>query len=230
MPILMTNNKFLLLSITFFILFQSCYPIKSIIHVVPNHSEIEWDGGKANTTFIRNDIITTIGFEDSNSKYLIFHVEITNESDEKISILPHKVYLSDTFGLMRTLAIDPEKKISYLDQKELRKKKQAKNDAILKGGLILTSLALSIATKEKLKCLETNEWNNKRSSQTKSKIINSSFFWKNVTIRKTDLKPNNQIQGKIIFPRKDELHFFKVNIPIEENLFEIEFEQKVSNN
>ena len=224
----MKNSVSILITISILFFLQSCFTPRSVLIVKPSDENIEWNQGRAIFMETKDDIQTRIGYEDYDKKHLIFNVEITNLGNEKVVISPENTFLTDQNGYRRITAINPEQMIFDMEVESSKKEAARRNGAIAGGILVTAAVVTDIATNDGKNC-RNDYWYYSDNDNTPppKPITDLSSFWKEETLRRTDLMPGYRIHGRVLFNRLDHLKVLNINFPIGDLIFEASYNQQV---
>ncbi len=234
------------------IILLSCAPRpRPIIRLHPISKEIHWHLGKEVVSYNDNEIAVAIAFEEADRKHLIFYIEIANQKNDTIMIVPSQFYytpyikLEDLTYVRKTAeevyAIDPEEKILEIEKEISREYAHYAGDKGMDVAVGFLNFLGFIANFGKKKTREEMKEEQRQSEEdrirkqemeerhkTKIKRFNNiRDKWKSTTLRKTSLGPNQIISGRVYFPKYRKENYFIFYFPINRFLFQFPFQKEL---
>jgi hypothetical protein len=188
-------------------------------------------------------IIASLAYVNSEKNMLVFDLEVINLRAADVLVAPESFYyyplisksLADT---LKVMAINPQLQLKKLDKIISQKRADLSNQII--GNIIVESADLiddivesdqrnmaekQLDAQEDLKRQVNQE---RRESRTRNQIDNlttSRKYWASEVLRKTTLKQDQSIQGRIYFPTEREIEKLEVILTIENSKFVFLFDQ-----
>ena len=244
-----------LIALLFLILLTSaCAVPQKVIRMAPDESEnVFWYQGQAIAEKKQDSIVVRAAFSHANREYLIFDVEVFNERPEPILVSPEVMSLANTTGI-RHGAMDPEQVLLTMEIDQSRQEANAKNAAIV-GGVVLVGAAVAVAVSDNDSDSSDDDWEYDdydaadvvvdavlpavslglsfhQASVLSTPVdeiptTNDAYFWQDVVLRRTTLRPGEHIRGLVAFPRFDESRELNLLIPVESEDFTFLFTQRV---
>jgi hypothetical protein len=229
-----------LVSITFILIFQSCFTPQSIIRLQPEHEGSTWLNGQQFISDSINGIIYEVGFDQTIDNRYWFNFSITNLSNLPVLIDPMDFYLQAFDGRKQPLselivpAVNPENEILEIEKQISKSKAQGLN--LL--GVVLVAATIDVATG--IAAVSDDDPNNDHMrthllydamavASDDEYIIQSlddvKDKWKNTTIRKTTLNSNYNMKGKVFFPAFRDAVYIKLYLPVDDEFVEMEYIQ-----
>lgn len=225
----------------------ACATPLPISQLVTESDQSRWIAGRQYTQLQGKDMSIGLSYYKNEGNTLIFDVMIDNYSDQEIHIDPTSIEIvsldQSKHVINRSLAIDPESKLLDYDRRASIQKADLANDASANFVLSATDLATTIAEErdpnltEKEKDRRFNQrlyWDEQDELATMRKeaylesLKNTRQYWEEAPIRKTDMGPQEYIDGKIFFHRIKSAGFYQVIFKTatgEE--FKFEFKQQI---
>lgn len=239
-------KKFLFLPLVLiFLLLSSCfirpYPVYDLNPAAEYTTR--WLYGCEYVILQDGDIIASLAYVNSDRNMLIFDLEVINLSAADALVAPESFYyyplvsksLSDTVKIM---AIDPELQLKKLDKIISNKRADLSNQIIgnimVESADLIGDLVESDQRNMTEKQLDAQEDLNrqisqdKRESRTRDQINNLTSkrkYWASEVLRKTTLKQDESLQGRIYFPTERDIEKIQVAITIENSKFTFLFDQ-----
>ncbi len=240
------KTKFTIPKILLFaaILLQSCAVPKSIVRLEPNREPDKWLYGQAFISDSIYGIHYEVAFDRLEDNRYLFDFHITNRSNMPILIDPATFYCMPFDGSMAPLvadsiaAIDPEMEILTIDKNMSRNEARRKNQL----GVALAAVGVGVVT-----AIITNTDDNPHNDYLGEEIADDMIdearisdientteafnlndlrdLWSTSTIRKTTLESNYAMYGKVFFPAFPQTTYFKIYLPVDDNLIEFTFKQ-----
>ncbi|HKK75627.1 MAG TPA: hypothetical protein VJ953_11185 [Saprospiraceae bacterium] len=237
------------------ILFSSCFVPREVIRIAPDESErVFWHQGQAIAEAQLDNIIARAAYSHANRDYLVFDVEVFNESDQPCLLSPENFSLTTAQNL-RLRAADPEKEMFALDMNSSRNEARAKNWAVA-GGVALATAAVVAAVSsdgaDNIDGLVGDGYNAVDASldlaagvaniawglsfhndpvlSVPANVlppIGSYDFWQSVALRRTTIMPGSSIRGLVAFPRNKQrtAGTLLLDVPLECAVFRFRFTQ-----
>lgn len=201
-----------------------------MIRIAPDSSEsVFWHQGQAIAEAESRGILARAAFSHANWEYLVFDVEIFNETSDRCLVSPENFSLTtDQNVLIR--AADPDKALFTMEMDASRREANAKNAALV-GGIVLAAAAVVAATSSDGGDAATDGYVDDTYDAVDASLdvveeaamaawglsfyddsvlsvptnalpaIGSYDFWQNVALRRTTIMPNGSIRGLVVFPR-----------------------------
>lgn len=238
-----TKSTLFFLSAVSVCLFSACFSPRPVVRVEPLDEPTKWNYGQAILEAEKDGITTNVAFAYSDDDYLVFDVEVTNWREERILVEPAGIELTIGPIDMRIPAIDPEAHMLGMEMDVSRREANAKNAAVVAGVVAVAAVTAAVVT-------STNDGNNGNENNFNNNdldVINVAptlivgagagappppgpiavdpWFWSDQTLRKTTLEKGQQVRGKVLFPRNDQVHDFDLLVPVEELMFTFGFKQ-----
>lgn len=123
-------NHFLFPSITLLIFLSSCATPNPVVRLVPKENQTTWEQGKQFVSYQKNDFTIHCAYHGIDSKYLIFDVEVINNSPEDFLLAPEQFVMYTDSGKWDPIsnqlvystfpikAADPEHELLKLEMQE----------------------------------------------------------------------------------------------------------------
>ncbi len=230
------------------LLLTNCFvPPASIFKLKPQTNNLEWHKGKEIATLTNDSVSIIISFDRSLNDDYLFDLDIINYLEKTLLVEPQKFSYKMISGTIKqneilttTSARDPEKVILDLQ------KAYAIHQSQVQTQTMFYSLGYFLQFAAQTKALVTNdvELSNRidqQSQRTKENelidavknqmigefLANSYYIWEILALRKTTLRKNESISGKVFFPVKEKAKKLEFTFPIGENELKIFFNQEV---
>jgi len=224
----------------FLIILSSCSTPKNILKLKPQSDKTSWFYGQEFTGDSVFGIIAKVAFDEINSPWYKFDVEITNRSNMDYLVDPSQIFLVPLNGKNEPLngdtiyAVDPESKIMEIDRSLAINSSNQKNQL----GLSLLAAGIDIATG-----IAANTDENPRHVHIRTDLLPLAIAageenkfealdlnqlrdtWKSTTLRKTTLEKGYAIHGKVLVPISSDASYIQLNIPVDNELIRINFIQ-----
>ncbi|MEM6379707.1 MAG: hypothetical protein AAF705_16005 [Bacteroidota bacterium] len=252
----MPSKLYTLCLLSFILILNSCIAPREVVRIAPEQSEnVFWHQGQAIAEAQQENIIARAAYSHANRNFVVFDVEIFNESNRPCLISPEDFSITTQQNL-RIKAADPEKEIFALEMDASRKEARTKNWAIA-GGVTLAAAAVVAAVATDGDDVVTdnllgNNYNivdatfdiadgvamvawgmtfqNDRILSVDPEVlpeVGSFAFWQDVALRRTTIMPKSNIRGLIAFPRETTTPgSLTLDLPLECTRFSFRFTQK----
>ena len=230
----------LLPTIIILLLFASCSTPRELIKLQPNSAKTSWFYGQEFMGDSVFGIVAKVGFDEIQSPWYTFDVEITNRSNMDYLLDPSQIFIvplngkNEPFNGDTLFVVDPETKIQELDKKLAINKARQKNQL----GISLLAAGIDIATGVAVMSDKNPRNDNFRTdllplaiaagADNKFEAIDLNELrdtWKSTTLRKTTLEKGYSIHGKVLAPIFPDAPYIQVNIPVDNDLIRINFMQ-----
>lgn len=238
------------------LLLSACFAPRQVIRIAPEESEkVFWHQGQAIAEVEENQILARAAYSHANRDYLVFDVEVFNESDRSCLLSPENFSLMTAQDL-RIRAANPEVEMFSMDMDASRREALTKNWAIV-GGVALVAGAVAVAASSDGEGATTNgyvddsydvvdagldlaegvsmvAWGLSFRSDPVLSVspdvlpeIASYDFWQNVALRRTTIMPGASVRGLVAFPRKTATEgSLLLAVPLECAIFSFRFKQR----
>ncbi|PHN03326.1 hypothetical protein CRP01_26955 [Flavilitoribacter nigricans DSM 23189 = NBRC 102662] len=222
---------------------SACFSPRPVVRVEPIEEPQRWNYGQAILEAEKNGITANAAFAYSDDDFLVFDVEVTNWREERILVDPAGIQLDvNSATSMYIPAIDPEEQMLGMEMDASRREANAKNAAVVAGVVAVAAVAAAVATSSNDNNNNENNFNNDGvdvvnvaptlvlgagagGAPPPGPIAVDPWFWSDQTLRKTTLEKGQQVRGKVLFPRNDQIRNFEMSVPVEELIFTFEFRQ-----
>ena len=194
-------------------------------------------------------------FYDASPEYLLFDVEIYNDSDGDILVDPADAALELPGGRVRQ-AIEPEYQLLGMDLESVRKARQSRTIAWATAAVLVaaSAYALSVPSDGAGQALASDAGiaydltfqavdvmnyvlvgnddlllrRNAVPADAALPPPDNRFFWLDYSFRKTTLRPGESAAGKLVFPRVDDDTELELIVPAgADHVFRFPFTQRV---
>jgi hypothetical protein len=245
--------KTLYLLLLFICLGSACSPIH-VVRLEPAEPESSSRllYGNAVISQWLGDVRVDVNYYDASNDYLIFNLEIENQSDAAFDFNPAEITLSTDLGDTQS-AIDPELQLLSMDLDDARRRQNQRTMGWVSGSLLVLGTAASIISEtadrpevaidnaiiadasfdlaQSLTFL-TIDANNRSiryqlPPEEEIPTPDSRFFWLDHSLRVTTVRPGEVVMGKIAFRRVDKATRFTVEVPLQGQRLSYEFRQRV---
>lgn len=242
------NSIFLFLLILSAFFLTNCYVSPApIMQLTPEHINLEWFKGKQISTLTNGHVSILLSFDRTENNNYLFDVEIFNNSENIILVNPELFYFTTLEStnkkrdsLLITNAFDPEKAI--LDIQKANSLHQSNVETqnmfnVFGNFLLLASQTKAIITNDTYLTEEVNKraqemkeerlLDDVRNERIERSLSSSKYLWETLALRKTTLKKDQSIKGKVFFPLDKYAQKIKLFFPIGNYKLNIIFVQKV---
>jgi hypothetical protein len=226
------------------IVFQSCFSPQNVIRLQPEKENVNWLYGQQFVSDSINGVIYEVGFSQTTGGQYWFDFNITNRSNLPILIDPSYFYIQPLGGRMQPLtekrvaAIDPENEILEIEKQISRNNAHEMNQI----GIGLVAAAVDVATgvavatddKPHNDHLRTHLTHHVMAMAAHDAANNSvevlslnevKEAWETSTIRKTTLKSNYSMKGRVFFPAFPEAVYIRLYLPVDDQFIELGYKQ-----
>ncbi len=231
--------KNIISTIIILFLFSSCAIPEDIVRIESTEGDVDWLMGKEVITKRADSITIALKYEQDKGKYLFFDTEILNHSSDKITISSKDysiIELNDTSTYEKWIgATNPEeillKKDIEISRSIAAQKNAATTSLIIGTALLATDIAMTTSTRDTPNKAARRVATADLSYITTGAIHHANMrkeelgyreraFWAEDVLRKTTLYPGESIRGYVIFPKKDLFNSFKVQIKVNQKIFD----------
>jgi hypothetical protein len=229
------NKKSLLLTIILasqLLIISGCSP--SLYKLQSTDNNIDFYKGREVAHRDDENFSTSVSFENQDGSNFIFYVTVQNFSEFPITFYSDNIYadqLNDKKEILdnptnnRFFAIDPEKRLDYLESESKRKDGQHTFNSVLNFFLVVVSVATDLSDdksrhKTRKVTNDISSWANNQTNEdinyvTDKKAINSQKdFWKNEVLRKTTLYKNDSTGGLVYVPFNKDSKYIRLVVPV----------------
>lgn len=233
----------LLPAIAVLLLVQSCAGPRNIVKFLPQEQPSKWINGQPLQGDSAYGIRYEIGFDRIADGNYWFDFHITNQSNLPLLIDPVqfrcRTYTKEMVAKtpFDQFAVDPEGKISELEQETARNESVARNHVgnvlLGVGAAIAANVLLGIDNprNENVRAVVTDGI--MATAVSASDIAANQVYnlnqlrdlWENNTIRKTTLDANYVMHGKVFFPATRNAAYLKLFIPVDDVVLEFTWMQ-----
>lgn len=239
-------NKYLLLSLLISaFLFTGCTSPKPLsILEADEPTQKFWHQGQEFVVASANGITIETAYNREVGEYYAFDFAIYNESDIELLVDPSGFYylsIEDGDSTKLTAAENPEEQLLEIDKELSRIEAEEINHSIrsaLAATVELTAVVASELSNEneherrELRASIRHNWHERNLEKAEIEYdqlstLEQRDFWKTQTLRKTTLFPDQYITGQIFFSKDLEAEKIILNMPVENELFEIKYHQRL---
>jgi hypothetical protein len=229
-------------------LLTNCFvPPTTIFKLEPQTNDIEWYKGKEIATVTNDSVSIIISFDRSLNDDYLFDLDIINYSEKTLFVEPQKFSYKMISGtrmqnelFVPTPAKDPESYILELQKGYSIYKNNLETQNMINslGGFLQFALQTKAFVNGDFKS-SNSIYNNARRMKEDELVnavqnqmigeflANSYYIWEILALRKTTLRKNESISGKVFFPVKEKAKKLEFTFPIGENELKIFFNQEV---
>lgn len=233
------------------LLLTGCFTPRVVIRMQPGESEnVFWSNGQAIAEQVQDSVIARAAFSHATPEYLIFDIEVINQSGSSILVAPEKLFIA-TPQNFQLPAIDPERQLLSMEISASQQEARAKNAAVATG-VIAAGAIIAVAATSDGDSGNEDDYDDDydvvdaavdvavpalylgaafRQEAILSSPISAiplpfdAIFWSDYTLRKTTLRPDDSVRGLVAFSRFDQTDRFALTLPLEELKFKFSFEQ-----
>lgn len=220
-------------------LIHSCNTPKNLLKLQPEtKNNSKWLYGKEFITDSINGIIFEAGFERCQNEQYCFNIKVINKSNLPVLIDPSDISLlalnAYHDSITKIAAINPENEILKLEKSlaktEIREENHVGLSLLAAGIDIATGVATATDDNPDNDFLGTNlfetiQVNREINAFYAQDLKIQKDSWENLTLRKTTLDPNYNMEGKVFFPANRDAIYFKLLLPVDFEYIELNFEQ-----
>ena len=177
---------------------------------------------------------TSVSFEDQDNGNFIFYIAAQNFSESPITFYPENIYtdqLDEKKELINNpvknsfFAINPEKKLDFLESKLEKRKGQHTVTSGLNFFLAVVSIASDLSddhSRHKARRVgnDVARWADNQTNENvnyeidKNNINSQKDFWQNQVLRKTTLYQNDNIGGLVFVPFNKDAKYIRLVVPV----------------
>jgi hypothetical protein len=215
--------------------------------LTPEHINLEWFKGKQISTITNDSVSILISFDRTLNNYYLFDVEIFNNSGNSVIVSPEYFYFKTLESTKKnknlesiTNAQDPEKIILELQKTySLHQSNVETQNMFYTFGYFLqfANQTKAVLTNDEPLSEEVDERTQRmkedellddvRNQRIEQSLSSSTYLWEILALRKTTLRKNQSISGKVFFPVDTATKRLEFFFPIEEYELKISFDQEV---
>ncbi|MEM8584089.1 MAG: hypothetical protein AAGF87_07470 [Bacteroidota bacterium] len=235
----------------------SCFTPEAVVRVQPERSEnVFWHQGQPIAEQTQDGIMMRAAYSHATREYLVFDIEVFNDRRTAILISPEKLTLTTPSGNLRIPARNPEEVMLGMEIDASRKAANAKNAAVV-GAVVMIGAAVAVASADNAAAAESGVTDNLvddvyeattfisdvglplamaisfRQNDPLSTPIeeipgtDNYYFWQDVALRRTTLRPGESTRGLVAFPRSDDFNQLVLEGSVEDVYFSFLFEQRL---
>jgi len=237
------------------IFLSSCYTPKAVIRIEPDSEDVRWQYGQAFARQQANGLEVQAAYNGMNREYLFFDVEIINYEEEEVLIDPSRFFLDvngfqrraiDPEAFLLGLDMEASKReanskntaivlsvvavaataaiIIAADNNSSNGNNVNANNAS-NVGQDINDIALATDVVSIFPSLVVDLSNNNQAGEVPPPNPKDRDFWTDFTLRKTTLRQNERVTGKVLFPLTELTDRFKLVMPVEEGAFRLQFKR-----
>lgn len=237
-------------------LFHSCYAPQAVIRLSPEEgANVFWHNGQAIAEQKQDSVIARAAFSHANQEYLIFDIEVFNETEHPILVTP-EVMLIKTANSGKIRAANPERILLSMEIEASRQEANAKNALVVGGVIAVGAVVAAIAIESNDDNSTNDEYYGSSDGYTtldasldvlsavswglsfrQDAILSvephelpnptNPLFWEEIVLRRTTLRPGEHIRGLVAFPRVDRTETLDLTIPVDGLSFDFNFAQRL---
>lgn len=239
------------LIILLFILFSACTPLR-VVRMEPPADKIDsYQYGNAVAVQTLGNTEISASFYDATRDVVVFHVEVRNEGKESILYDPADATLTTPEGQTQ-FAIDPEIELLSYDLEEIKRIRSNRTWGAIGGALAVAGTVAAVTSGDGPDFNGGNDFvgtrqqiftnltfsvldiatavtflRNQPAEGTDLPAPDERAFWLDYSMRKTTIKPGEVAFGKLVFPRTAIEGTFYLATPVDNDVAEFEFIQRV---
>lgn len=245
MKLLQISLKLFIITSAF--LLTHCYVRPdAVMKLTPENINLDWFKGKQLSTINSDSVSILISFDRTLNNNYLFDIQVANNSEQKIIVSPelfsYKVtqkYKNKSITDISTFALDPEIKVLELQKSYALHKSEVETQNMFYAfgyflqfanqtkALVTNDVELSNEVDETTRKMKEDELiNDVRNQRIQESLSSSSYFWEMLALRKTTLRKNESISGKVFFPVDVNAKTIDFCFPIGEKELHISFNQE----
>lgn len=233
---------------------SACYTPKAVIRVEPDNEDVRWQYGQAFARQQSDEVEVQAAYNGMNREYLFFDVEIINYGKEEVLVDPSRFFLDvngfkrraiDPEAFLLGLDMDASKRaanskntaialgvvavaataavIIAADKNSSGNNANANNTNNL--GQDINNIGLATDVVSIFPSLVVDLSANNQGGELPPPNPNDRDFWTDFTLRKTTLRENERVTGKVLFPLTELTDRFKMVMPVETGTFRLQFKR-----
>ena len=222
----------------------SCATPAHIVRLIPDKEPDKWMNGQALVFDSIYGVNYEIGFDRQSGREYIFDFQIENHSNMPFLVDPALFYYIPLNGSMnpmtpeRVAALNPEERIfeieKHLSVNHARSKNQFGISLMAIGADIATSVIVASDDNENNDFVHRAVADGIHYGVAASGIANEyetidlnelKETWATSTIRKTTLKSNYAMHGKVLFPASPDASYIQIHVPVDDKWLRFTFMQ-----
>lgn len=226
---------------------SSCFSPREVVRFRPADSagEVRWFYGNAYVKQERDSLSVEAAFLDADPAYLIFDLDIVNNSSATFLIEPGDIVLEHESGA-RFRAIEPEAHRLGMDLHHAREEARQKNLAVAAGAVAVVATVAAFATDgdfdgDNVEAADFQLaldftpliWSAAATATTDFRPLPprdmpspaDRIFWTDHSLRRTHLRPGERVYGKVVFPLADLSGRYELRVPVAGYPFHFPFEK-----
>ena len=181
-----------------------------------------------------DDFSTSVSFENQDNVNFIFYVTAKNLSNSAITFYPENIYADQLDGNQELInnpvknsffAINPEKKLDYLESELGKRKNQHDVTSGVNFFLAVVNVAADLSddhSRHKARRVgdDIANWADNQTNENinydidKNNINSQKDFWQNQVLRKTTLYQNENIGGLVFVPFNKDAKYIRLVVPV----------------
>ena len=230
----MKNRKSIIISAATALLFIISGCSATYYKLQSTDKDIDYYKGREVAYRNDNDYSTSVSFEDQDNGNFIFYVTAKNLSNSAITFYPKNIFaeqLDERKELINNsdgnnfFAIDPEKKLDFLESELERRKGQHAATTGLNFFLAVVSVAADLSddhSRHKARRVgdDISNWADNQTNENvnyeidKNDINSQKDFWQNQVLRRTTLYQNDNIGGLVFVPFNKDAKYIRLVVPV----------------
>lgn len=235
----------------------SCSPLRVVRLTPEDETQVDrYLYGNPILSQTERGVTVNVNYYDASRDYLVFDLEVVNNSGERFDYDPAQTTLIPDVG-ESVQAIDPEVQLLAMDIETIRQIKTNRTlgwigAAVLVAGVtydiangsnavadgaannfgdqLLTELSLNVVDALTFAVVDNtinNDYRNAAPYAGEIPTPENRFFWLDHSLRLTTIQPGERAYGKIVFPRNDEASNYKFLTSVAGQEFAFNFVQRV---
>ncbi|MGE0079485.1 MAG: hypothetical protein AB7S48_16610 [Bacteroidales bacterium] len=136
----------------------SCVTPSPVIRITPKEAKTTWEQGKEFVSYKKNDFIVHCAYHGINASFLIFDVEVINNSQEDYLLSPENFIMYTDSGKWNSVtnqivyatfpikAVDPEQQLLLLDMQQSLTEANMKNQQTAAAIVSIAAVPVIVAT------------------------------------------------------------------------------------
>lgn len=148
------KNYYLIFILAFTATLTSCFSAKPVIRINPEETKTTWEKGKEFVSYRKGEYETHCSYYGSNSKYIIFDIEVVNNKGVDFLVAPEDIVLYTgkwdnakqevIYDKNPIRAIDPEMELLKIDMANSKAEASMKNAQVAALAICAVAVPLSI--------------------------------------------------------------------------------------
>ena len=238
----MKRNHILVFGLFLSVFLLSCHSVKTIVELQPMAEPDSWFQGQGFVTDSLYGVSYEVAFDRVMSGYYVFDFYVSNRSNMGMLIDPQLFYYKPCKGIEvideKIAAVNPDDGLASIDNQIKNKEKQRKKLSIAGVAYTIFDILTSVVVGSNDKIEDDLIRDvaaiggyvglavaDNKNAEALVKLHQQRQAWQSAAIRRTALKTNENIGGKVFFPIYPEATGIQLFLPVDDDYCIVDFNQ-----